>query len=319
MKRRQIFRRATVHVALWCLLAAASFSDGQTANKPEATAQKPGAGGIAIDKAHLASYIHYAEGFTEAVTVTVDDPTPSRYRDFYRVVVHVVAGSSNLGDKVYYATPDGKRIVNGNLWDLDRSPFFEILSAIPSNLPSFGPADAPISIVVFSDFQCPYCRSLAQTIRQNVPKSFPKDVRVQFADFPLEPKHPWARAAAEASHCIGDNNNDAFWSFHDWIFANQGDIDAEGKNLRDKLLGFAKQQNLDTAKLTACLDSRSTAQEVVSNQKIASLLGVQQTPTFFVNGRKVEGAVPWSNIEGLIQYELKRPGDISLGTKSGGG
>lgn len=312
MRRRQTTGRRTVDLALWGLLAACGFSGGQTANKPAAS-------GAALDKAHLASYIHYAEGFTDAVTVAVDDPMPSRYQDFYRVVVHMVAGNTNLGDKVYYVTLDGKRVVNGNLWNLDRSPFSEILNELPTNLPSFGSADAPVSVVVFSDFQCPYCRSLAQSIRQNVPKSFPKDVRVLFADFPLEPKHPWARAAAEASHCVGDSNNDAFWAFHDWIFANQGEIDAEGKNLRDKVLEFAQQQNLDTAKLTACLDSHATAQEVVSNQKKASLLGVQQTPTFFVNGRKVEGAVPWSNIEGLIRYELKRPADIDMKAKPGGG
>ncbi|HEX4772513.1 MAG TPA: DsbA family protein, partial [Bryobacteraceae bacterium] len=228
-------------------------------------------------------------------------------------------GSTNLGDKVYYVTLDGKRVISGNLWDLDQSPFYETLSELPINLPSIGPIGAPVTIVVFSDFQCPYCRTLAQTMRQNIAKSFPKEVRVLFADFPLESKHPWARAAAEAGHCIGDNNNDAFWAFHDWIFANQGEIDNEGKNLRDKVLEFAKQQNLDTAKLSTCLDSHATAQEVISSEKKASLLGVQQTPTFFVDGRKVEGAVPWSNLEGLINYELKRPADISLGTKSGGG
>jgi protein-disulfide isomerase len=298
IKRRQMLIFSTI---LWVL--AASWG----------SAQAP-----AIDKARLASYIHYAEGFTDAVVVTLEDPTASNYKDFYRVVAHMRAGATNLGDRTYYVTADGKHVINGTVWDLAQSPFSAILNEMPKGLPSFGPADAPVTIVVFSDFQCPYCRSLAQSMRQNVPKSFPKDVRVEFADFPLESKHPWARAAAEASHCIGDNNNNAFWDFHDWIFEHQGDIDPEGKNLRDKVLEYAKQQNLDAAKLTTCLDGHTTGEEVASNQKKAFLLGVQQTPTFFINGRKVEGAVPWSNVETLIQYEMKRPANVASGAKTGG-
>lgn len=270
----------------------------------------------AIDKARLATYIRYAEGFTEAVTITIEDPTPSPFADFSQIVVHATAGKSTLNDKIYYVTADG-RILNGSVWDLTRSPFYATLAGMPPHLPTVGAANAPVSIVVFSDFQCPFCRSLAESLRQNIPKSFPKEVRLSFADFPLESKHPWAQAAAEASHCIGDGNNDAFWAFHDWIFAHQGDIDTEGKNFRDKLMEFAKQQNLDTAKLAACLDTHATAPEVLRNQQTGFVLGVQQTPTMFIDGRRIEGALPWANLEPLIRYELKRPADISLDVKAG--
>jgi protein-disulfide isomerase len=269
----------------------------------------------AIDKARLSAYIRYAEGFTDAVSLSVDDPTPSPFHDFYRVVVHLTAGKTNLGDKIYYVTPDGQQFVNGTLWNLNQSPFHDILALLPTGLPAMGPENAKVTLVVFSDFQCPYCRQLAQSIRQNLPTAFPKDVRVLFADFPLESKHPWARAAAEASHCLGDGHPEVFWAFHDWIFAHQGEIDNEGKNLREKLMQFANERHIDTASFATCLDSLATAQEVTASEQKAFLLGVQQTPTIFVDGRKVEGALPWPNLENLIRYELKRPADIPADTK----
>jgi protein-disulfide isomerase len=269
----------------------------------------------AIDKARLSAYIRYAEGFTDAVGLAVDDPAPSPFHDFYRVVVHVTAGKANLGDKIYYVTPDGQQFVNGTVWNLNQSPFHDILALLPTGLPAMGPANSKVTLVIFSDFQCPYCRQLGQSIRQNLPSAFPKDVQVLFADFPLESKHPWARAAAEASHCLGDGHPEVFWAFHDWIFVHQGEIDNEGKNLREKLLLFASGQSVDAAHLTTCLDSHATAQEVTASEQKAYLLGVQQTPTLFVDGRKVEGALPWPNIENLIRYELKRPADIPADAK----
>jgi protein-disulfide isomerase len=268
-----------------------------------------------IDKTRLSAYIRYAEGFTDAVSLAVDDPIPSPFHDFYRVVVHLTAGKTNLGDKIYYVTPDGQQFVNGTVWNLNQSPFHDILTMLPVGLPAMGPSNAKVTVVIFSDFQCPYCRQLAQSIRQNIPTTFPKDVQVLFADFPLESKHPWARAAAEASHCLGDGHLEAFWAFHDWIFAHQGEIDNEGKNLRDKLMQFANEHHADTARFAACLDSHATAQEVTTAEQKAFLLGVQQTPTIFVDGRKVEGALPWPNLENLIRYELKRPADIPADAK----
>ena len=103
-----------------------------------------------------------------------------------------------------------------------------------------------MKLVIFSDFECPYCREFAKTVRDNIPKQYPKDVRVVFEDFPLDSIHPWARAAAEDSHCVGSQSVDAFWAYHDWIFAHATEIKAD--NLRDKVLAWAKDQKLDTAK-----------------------------------------------------------------------
>ncbi len=262
-----------------------------------------------IDKTSLEAYLRYAEGFTPSVGMAIDDPVPSAYPGFYRLAIHVTSGNQKL-QKQYYVSEDGQHIFNGSVWKLGQTPFLDTLAQLPTDGPSFGPADAKVTIVVFSDFQCPYCRQLAQTLRQNVPQKYPKDVRIFFEDFPLESIHNWARAAAEAGRCLANIDSQAFWSFHDWAFEHQGEI--TDKNLTEKVLGFAKEKNLDSDKIAACMSSHATAAQVAASEAKGELLQVQQTPTFFINGRLVGSALRWEALDGLIQYELNRPKAISL-------
>ena len=268
-------------------------------------AEPVAAGKPVFDKSDLAAYIRYAEAFTDSVAVSPDDPVPSPFPGFWKLVVHITAGTEHVADKIYYVNREGTQIINGAIWTVPGSPFTETLSLLPSGIPSSGPADAPINIVMFSDFECPFCRQFAHTVREDLTKSLNGRVRMSFADFPLESKHPWARAAAEASHCVGDGNTAAFWKFHDWIFDHQNEV--TGKNLKDMVVAFSGGQGLDISKIAACMDSHATAAEVSASEQVARLLEVRQTPTFFINGRKIEGALPWTNLKSLVDYELRRP------------
>jgi protein-disulfide isomerase len=259
---------------------------------------------VPLDKQKLESYLRYAEGFSPSVKFVIDDPAPTPIAGYYRLVVHLSMGESKQ-DKVYYLTSDGKLLVTGPIWDLNRNPFSETLQQLPSTGPSFGPENAKIKIVVFSDFQCPYCREFARTIRDNLPQKYPKDVRVIFEDFPIDSLHPWARAAAEASHCLSDGKPELFWSYHDWIFQHQGEINID--NLRNNVLGFAKEHNVDAAKLATCLDTHATIAEVEASVRKGRELGIEKTPTFYLNGREVPGALAWPALNTLIQMELNRP------------
>lgn len=261
-----------------------------------------------VDKTKLEAYLRYAEGFTANVHFVIDDPTPSVFADFCRVGVHLTTDSGAKLDKVYLMTLDGKQIVNGSIWDLGKSPFADTLAHIPSTGYSFGPADAKVQLVIFSDFECPYCREFAKTVRENIPKKYPNEVRVVFEDFPLDALHPWARAAAEASHCIGDQKPDTFWTYHDWIFAHATEIKSD--NLKEKILSWAKEQSLDTEKLQSCMDSHADAALVKQSEAAGKALGVEQTPTSFANGRPVPGALPWANLQSVIELELKRPNTL---------
>ncbi len=261
-----------------------------------------------IDKTKLEAFIRYTEGYTTLVKIAVDDPVPSAFGGFSRVVVHLSMGKQQRIEKVYFLSSDGQHFVNGTIWDLNKSPYLDTLSHLPIDGPSYGPPGAPLTMVVFSDFECPYCREFARTMRNQLPKQYPNDVRVIFKDFPIESIHPWAFAAAEASHCIGDNNPGAFWAFHDWIFEHQGEVNAG--NIREKVTAFAKSQGLDDAKAGACLDAHAKAGVVRAGMKAGEALGIQQTPTFFLNGRMMGGALPWEQLGPVIQLELTRPKEV---------
>ena len=289
---------------LFALLAVAlaAICSGRDATTPKIDRPK-------IDKPKLEAYVRYAEGYTPNVKLQADDPTPSSLPGFSRVVVHASLGDRRL-ERTYYVASDGQRILSGNIWDVNQSPFMNTLEHLPTNGPAFGASQPSVTIVIFDDFQCPYCRQLARTVRDNLPKKYPDQVRVVFADFPLEAIHKWARAAAEAAHCLGDSDTQAFWQFHDWIFEHQGEIDPA--NLKSKVLAWAKDKNLDVAKIGACIDSHSTGPEVEKNLAAGRQLQVQQTPTLFVNGRMLDGAVSWDTLDAVIKLELARPKDITL-------
>ncbi len=178
---------------------------------------------VPLDRPKLENYLRYAEGFSPSVKFVIDDPVPIPIPGYYRLVVHLSMGETKQ-DKVYYLTSDGKLLVTGPIWDLNRNPFWETVQQLPTSGPSFGPENAKVKIVVFSDFECPYCREFAHTIRENIPQKYPKDVRVIFEDFPIDSLHPWARAAAEASHCLTDGEARAL------LGLSRLDISASGGN-----------------------------------------------------------------------------------------
>lgn len=175
------------------------------------------------------------------------------------------------------------------------------------NQPSFGPADAPVTIVEFGDFECPSCRAEAPVLRQLMPDLYPGKFRVVFKDFPLETIHPWARAASDAARCIFRQNPQAFWKFYDWDYDNQDEITVE--NLKSKVLAWAAGNGVNAADLGRCIDSKATDAEVAQNISEGRALGVRGTPTVFVNGRKAGSG---------NMIALQRIIDAELAAKAGG-
>jgi len=283
-------------LALACAVAIAASLDGHAPK---------------IDPQKLEAYVRYTEGYTPQVKLAIDNPLPSAYKGYFRVLVHVSIarekGTQQVGEKLYY-TADGERFLSGQLWELGKNPFADTLERLPTDGPSFGPANAKVTIVVFSDFECPYCREFAKTMRINVPKKYPNDVRVIFEDFPLESIHPWAVAAAEAGRCVAQEKPAAFWLFHDWIFEHQQEVTAQ--NVKEKTLAFAQQQSMAAGNLSSCLDSHASAAAVNESLRAGRELQVQQTPTLFLNGRMLGGAVPWATLDAVIQLELGRPKEV---------
>lgn len=161
--------------------------------------------------------------------------------------------------------------------------------------PFMGPADAPVTIVEFSDFQCPYCAQVHTTLEKVVENYGPK-VRLVFRQFPLVKIHRDAERAAEASLCA--NQQGKFWEMHDAMFADQSKLSEEGLKETAKTLG------LDETKFDACLDSKQFKDTISADTEAGTVAGVSGTPAFFINGRPLNGAVGYDAVAKIVDEEL---------------
>ena len=164
--------------------------------------------------------------------------------------------------------------------------------------PARGPSGAPVTIVEFSDFQCPFCGREYPVI-EKLMKEYDGKVRLVFRHYPLD-FHPFAEKAAEAGACAADQGK--FWELHNKMFENQQKLAV------DDLKGYAKSVGVDASKFDKCLDSGEKKAQVDEDQKAGSAAGVQGTPAFFINGIFVNGAQPYETMKQAIDRELKKKG-----------
>ena len=161
--------------------------------------------------------------------------------------------------------------------------------------PSIGPADAPITIIEFSDYQCPYCQRWHEQVYSRLLEEYPDQVRIVYRDFPLG-GHPQAIPAAEAANCA--NEQDAYWQYHDKLFSYEYNLG------NDAYLAYASELGLDMTAFTDCIENEKYADEISSDIAYAQWLGVSSTPTFFINGIFIEGALPYESFKSVIDQEL---------------
>jgi protein-disulfide isomerase len=169
---------------------------------------------------------------------------------------------------------------------------------VAANGPAKGPANAPITIVEFSDFQCPFCSRVNPTLAQ-VREKYGDKVRIVFRQYPL-PFHQQAAKAAEASLCA--NEQGKFWEMHDAMFGNQSALQVE------QLKAKAAELGMNADQFNSCIDSGKHAATVQADMKDGSAAGVNGTPAMFINGRFISGAVPFEQVAQVIDDELRRKG-----------
>ena len=165
------------------------------------------------------------------------------------------------------------------------------------NSPALGPEGAPITVVEFSDFQCPFCARGADVVHE-IQKKYGKKVRIAFKQFPL-PMHKDARPASEAALCVNEQSTDKFWKFHDAAFKAQDKLDAAN------LEKMAKDVGANVDKFKECVAAKKYAKAVQTDMEYGEKIGVKSTPTFFVNGQLVSGAVPIEQFSEIIDEELE--------------
>jgi protein-disulfide isomerase len=282
------------------ILALSLVIPATRAQQPQATAAAAPASGVPspIQKT-VEAYLRNLYAFGPDTVVKIGAPKDIGIEGLLEIDVAVKLGENEQTGKVY-VTKDGKYMFRGEVSDLSKDPMVETRAQLETkDSPSLGPANAPVTLVEFSDFECPVCRALHDALRGMLP-NYPQ-LRVVFKDFPLEQIHPWARTAALAGRCAYKQNPPAFWKMYDLIYDAQDLISPE--NAWGKMTDFASQSGLNVDVFKACMASPEAGAAVDASRANGILLEVGSTPTMFVNGRRIVGADPHT-LEQYIKYEL---------------
>jgi protein-disulfide isomerase len=269
------------------------------APQSQAPAAVPASGVQSPIQKTVEAYLRNLYAFGADTVVKIGAPKDIGIEGLLEIDVAVKLGENEQTGKVY-VTKDGKYMFRGEVSDLSKDPMVETRTQLETkDSPSLGPANAPVTLVEFSDFECPVCRALHDALRGMLP-NYPQ-LRVVFKDFPLEQIHPWARTAALAGRCAYQQNPPAFWKMYDFIYDGQDLISPE--NAWGKMTDFASQSGLNADVFKSCMASPEAGAAVDASRANGILLEVGSTPTMFVNGRRIVGADPHT-LEQYIKYEL---------------
>jgi protein-disulfide isomerase len=196
-------------------------------------------------------------------------------------------------------------------FDLNKDPFAETMSKIDtSGRPTRGAKASKVVVVNFDDFECPFCSRMHQTLFPQILKEYGDRVTFIYKDYPLVEIHPWATHAAVDANCLAAQDSDAYWDFADYIHANQREVSNEKTpaartDVLDRLTMLQGQKhNLDVVKLQSCIKAQDE-NAVKASMKEAEGVGVEATPTLFINGQKIDGAVPISDVRSALDQALK--------------
>lgn len=287
---------ATLAVALFATAAVAQ--QGNPA--PPAQAQK-----------NIEAYLRNLYAFGPDVKLLVGPLKESPVEGMLETNIDVTIGENKENAK-FYVSKDGRFLFRGELSDMTKDPLAENLAQIRmADAPALGDPKAPVTLVEYSDFECPVCRSLHDTLRNILP-NYGNKVRVIFKDFPLDQLHPWARTAAIAGRCAYQQKPQVFWRLYDLIYDNQEIISAA--NAWSKMTDYAAQTGLDADAFKSCMASPEAAAAVNASHANGDKLEVTSTPTVFVNGRRMVGADA-NILQQYINYELAKAGTLKSAEK----
>jgi protein-disulfide isomerase len=224
------------------------------------------------------------------VKLSVGSYSSSPYPGFLQTTI-TANNEGKENKQVYYITSDKRFLVIGGIFNMRIDPVEQARKMINlSDQPSEGPASAPVTVVEYADLECPMCAVEHKFIMNELLPRYGNKVRVVFKEFPLVQIHTWSYTAAVANECAYQIDPSKFAAYRSIIFDHQANITAV--TARDLLLYYGQEVGLDRLKLAACLDSKASLPRVEAGMKEGKELGVDRTPTFFVNGQILIGGSP---------------------------
>ncbi len=208
---------------------------------------------------------------------------------------------------VMFTNAGETKAIIGQLLDLEADPWgrTDMRMVHLDDRPTLGPADAPVTIVEFADFECPFCAHAFGELETLANSTYKGKIRVIFKNYPLN-VHPWARTAALGAECARLQNPEAFWDFARYYYSNQGQITPQ--NVQQKIDAEAAKLSLDGTVLKACMAGKQAAARIAQDQADANAVKVSSTPTFFINGISVVGLPEGKVFNFVIDSELAKAG-----------
>ena len=249
-------------------------------------------------------------GIPPEVSVTLGQRTSSQISGYDSIPVTLSRGATKKVIDFLIST-DNKKLARLESFDLAKDPVFNIDIA---GRPIRGNPDAKVTVINFDDLECPYCARMHTSLFPSTLDRYKDKVRFVYKDDPLTDLHPWAMHAAVDANCIADQNSQTYWNFVDYVHAHGQEVNGEDRNLTKSFAALdriardeATLGKLDTAKLNACLAKQDETQ-VRASAKEAEGLGIDGTPALFVDGERINGAVPAEQVWLVIDRALKADG-----------
>lgn len=248
------------------------------------------------------------------VKVNVGALTANSEMPGYDTVAVSIEGEGKQKEYKFLVSKDRNTLLRVTKFDLTKDPYAELMSKIDvSGRPTRGAKSAKVVVVNFDDFECPYCAAMHRTLFPEILKEYGDRITFIYKDYPLAEIHPWAIHAAVDANCLASQNADAYWDFADYIHANKREVDSEKTpparfDAIDKIaMQQGQKHNVDVVKLQSCVKAQNE-DAVRASMKEADGLGVNATPTLFINGQKLDGAVPISEVRAALDQALKDAG-----------
>src|SRR5579872_4228031 len=247
------------------------------------------------------------------VKVIITAPHASEFANYDAVTV-TFDGESKKQTYDFLISKDQKTLIRMTKMDLSKDPYVETMKKIDvKGRPIRGNPNAKVTVVSYDDFECPYCSQVHRTLFPELLKEYGDRVAFIYKDFPLSEIHPWAIHAAVNANCLAAQNNDAYWDFADYIHSNQHVVNSErGHEAQfaalDRItLTEGAKFKVDTSKLQSCIKAQKE-DAVTASVKEGEALGVDGTPTMFVNGRSVNGARSAEEFRAIFDSALQQAG-----------
>jgi protein-disulfide isomerase len=247
------------------------------------------------------------------VKIVVSPRKASEFPNYDAITVTFDSGEKKH-DYEFLLSKDDKTLIRMTRLDLTKDPYAEVMQKIDERgRPTRGAKNAEVVLVNYDDFECPFCARMHQTLFPGLLKEYGDRVEFIYKDFPLIEMHPWAMHAAVDANCLLAQSNDAYWDFADYLHSNPRDVnsakdrDGEFAALDRLAMEQGAKHSLDAQKLQSCVKAQNE-DAVKASLKEGDALGIDATPTLYINGEKLDGVKPLSELRAALDRALQQAG-----------